>query len=78
MKGKVNNVAKEYLKCGAEKKFTVIKNENIEKLPFGDIFALQTVLDKLPQNSNEYIVINTDEPYISEIIDILKKNNAWG
>lgn len=26
----------------------------------------------------EYLVINTDEPYIQEIIDVLKKHNHWG
>jgi hypothetical protein len=28
--------------------------------------------------TNKYIVINTDEPYIQEIIDIMKKHGHWG
>jgi len=27
---------------------------------------------------NNYIVINTDEPYAHEIVEILKKNGHWG
>lgn len=26
----------------------------------------------------EYLVINTDEPYAPEIIEILKRNDHWG
>lgn len=27
--------------------------------------------------SPEYIVINTDEPYIDEIVEVLKKHGCW-
>ena len=33
--------------------------------------------DKNGRKENTYIVINTDEPYIQEIIDILKKYGHW-
>jgi hypothetical protein len=28
--------------------------------------------------SNDYIVVNIDEPYIQEIIDVLKRHGHWG
>lgn len=30
------------------------------------------------KTDNEYIVINKDEPYANEVIDILKRNGHWG
>ena len=29
------------------------------------------------KEENKYIVINTDEPYAEEVIDILRKNGHW-
>ena len=75
------------LKCGGLKKFTVIKDEDIGKYMSGmqEYILHQSLRDicegrrKDGKNSfNEYIVINTDEPYINEIIEILKKNGHWG
>jgi hypothetical protein len=31
-----------------------------------------------PKGKNTYIVINTDEPYTDQIIDIMKTNGHWG
>jgi hypothetical protein len=33
---------------------------------------------KLPASKNTYLVINTDEPYADEVIEILKRNGHWG
>jgi hypothetical protein len=33
--------------------------------------------DALDKKENTYLVINTDEPYADEIIEILKKNGHW-
>lgn len=54
-----NKLSDEYLKCGAKKKFIVLK------------------ADGTPTD-HEYLVINTDEPYIQDIIEIMKKNGQWG
>lgn len=72
---------------GMEMKFTVIKNEDVEKYLNGnDKSELSRLLWKIEQGryeegkeaTNTYLTINTDEPYISEIIDILKANRQWG
>lgn len=33
---------------------------------------------KPPAVNNTYLVINTDEPYADEVIEILKRNGHWG
>ena len=33
--------------------------------------------DKGKSRMNEYLVINTDENYAEDVVDILKKNNHW-
>jgi len=40
---------------------------------------LQDYSCELPEEKrqNEYLVINTDEPYAEEIIEILKRNGHW-
>lgn len=84
----------EYLKCGAKRKFMVFKIEYLDILCANQIIknAFQTIcggyddIRRRVKNSEgkadlpdpEYLVINTDEPYINEIIEILKKNNHWG
>lgn len=75
------------LKCGAKRKFFVL---NLEKLDDDSIhskdvaditFGLTEIENALSHyediKNKEYIVINTDEPYINEVIDILKKNGHW-
>jgi len=77
----------EELKCGGIEKFIVIKKDDLngslsmlEKKQLtcilSNIFDWRLRTNKKPDN--EYIVINTDEPYVNEIIEILKKNNQWG
>jgi len=43
----------------------IIKNIRISRVKF----------NKKP--SNQYLVINIDEPYAGEVIEILKKNRHW-
>jgi len=74
------------LKGGNFDKFTVLKNEEVEKYlsPLAK-HRLQQLLDvinhcRIRDNKplNTYLVINTDEPYADEVIEILKKNGHWG
>lgn len=74
------------LKCGTKQKYVVIKIEDIQNY-FSDIkqHDLLNLLEYLSvcrkedeKKENEYIVINTDEPYAEGVIDILKRNGHWG
>ena len=75
-----------YLRCGAKRKFIVFKLEDVEKLGHYYQRALEEVAYIIERNrraneqtvDNEYLVINTDEPYRDEIIDVLKRNGHWG
>ncbi|MDR0269604.1 hypothetical protein [Paenibacillus sp.] len=70
-----------------EAKFTVIKNDDIERyLDARDKSELSRILWKIEQSryeegkeaSNTYLVVNVDEPYAPKIIEIMKANNHWG
>lgn len=73
---------------GGKHKFVVIKIEDLIKYvksPFkiamldndlGDIRKGREADGKTP--INEYLVVNLDEPYASEIIEIMKRNGHWG
>ncbi len=72
---------------GMEIKFTVVKNEDVEKhLDDSDKSELSRILWKIEQGryeegkeaTNTYLVINVDEPYTHEIINIMKANGHWG
>ncbi|ETT30298.1 hypothetical protein C161_27623 [Paenibacillus sp. FSL R5-192] len=68
-------------------KFTVIKNEDVEKhLDELDKSELCRILRKI-QNSrleegksalNTYLVVNTDEDYAGDILRLLQENGHWG
>lgn len=71
---------------GMEMKFTVIKNDDIERyLDARDKSELSRILWKIEQGryeegkeaSNTYLVVNVDEPYAPKIIEIMKANNHW-
>lgn len=75
------------LKCGGLNKFIVIKREDVPAyLDRVERDILSRMLKKIAScrrrkkknADNEYLVINTDEPYASEIIEILKRNGDWG
>ena len=65
---------------------TVFKNEDIinylkaeqikELSDISRIISYRRDLDN--KSDNEYLIINTDEPYALEIVEILKKNGHWG
>jgi hypothetical protein len=70
---------KKLLRCGAQNKFIVIKREDASNFLTRvqrDILLriLKTItssrLKKGKKIDNEYLVINTDEPYANEVIDI--------
>lgn len=70
---------------GISHKFTVFKNEDLKKLPktmqtqielAGDMIVHNRVGEGKPESI--YVVINTDEPYVDEVIDILKRYGHWG
>lgn len=78
----------ELMKCGGERKFVVIKIDDYKKYINSDFkgLMLDNDLDDIKAGrladgkdpSPEYIVINTDEPYIDEIINVLKRHGHWG
>lgn len=75
------------LKCGAKRKFFVLNLEkaeekihpmDLDRIEFG-LTEIDFALSSYPDiKAKEYLVINTDEPYAEEVIDILKRNGHWG
>lgn len=76
-----------YLQCGGLRKHIVIKIDDLKYI--NSVFKVAMLENDLKdieearkaegKNScPEYLVINTDEPYASEIIEILKRNGHWG
>lgn len=70
---------------GMQMKFTVLKNEDIEKLDPEVRHLLnyaighyQKLRRKEGKKENTYLMINMDEPYIGEVIEIMKKHGHWG
>lgn len=76
------------MKCGGVRKYIVIKIEDYAKYVNSGIKAalLQNDLEDIEAGRKadgkepcpEYIVINTDEPYTQEVIEIMKRNGHWG
>jgi hypothetical protein len=76
------------MKCGGVQKHIVIKWADFVKYinngfktamlknDLEDIQAGRKADGKEP--CPEYIVVNTDEPYANEIIEVLKQHGAWG
>lgn len=75
---------------GKERRYTIINERDVKKyLSIGEQQDLAIVLDRMLGNiehgrekdgkkpCNSYIVINTDEPYINKIIDVMKRNGDW-
>jgi len=67
-------------------KFLVLKNEDLNKyLNFEDELALHNVVQSVDAGrmldgkveDNHYLVINQDEPYAAEVIEIMKKHGHW-
>lgn len=65
---------------------TVVKDTDIEKyLDKKDQVAFEDCVGQIQigralegRGNSKYIVINTDEPYIEDVIEILKRNGNWG
>lgn len=77
----------ERLQCGGLKKFIVVKRDDLNKyIRPSTRFTFDNILEKIKFDrlqdgkniENEYIVINTDEPYAPEVIEIMKRNGHWG
>lgn len=75
---------------GMKNKFVVIKREDLQR--YTNAAATGVMIDwlaelidkgrlasgKTPASNNRYLVINTDEPYADEIIEIMKRYGHWG
>lgn len=63
---------------GGNNKFIVLNREKVDKsCDEQDKKDLQRISDKINSN-NEYLVVNLDEPYAEEVIEILKRHGHWG
>lgn len=78
---------KKFLKGGKFDKFLVLKSDDIQRhLSDPDKMKLTELAEKVCDGrhkegkpwSNTYLVINTDESYAPEIVEVLKRNGHWG
>ncbi|AIW03240.1 hypothetical protein CPT_Mater83 [Bacillus phage Mater] len=67
-------------------KFLVLKNDDLDRYLDAelenDLYNIVQTVDagrmvEGKVEDNHYIIINKDEPYIQEIIDVLKRHNHW-
>ena len=70
---------------GMKDKFIVIKKDDVDYLAEYEKEYLEESIDRIAyrrmidgRKNNSYIVINTDESYADEVIEILKRNGHWG
>lgn len=78
------------IKEGFKRRYTIINEKDYEKyvsshakLRFEN--AIDYVIEEIESGRelegkkpfNNYVVINLDEPYINEIVEIMKRNNHW-
>lgn len=84
---KRNALVSDFTSGGDFNKFTVIKNDDLKKyINQDDVLDLEIILEEIgnrredegKSRHNTYLVINTDEPYAPEIIEIIKRNGHWG
>ena len=79
------------VKEGFKRRFTVINERDLHRyLEDEEIEQFEEAFDKIAEkieygrssegkkSFNSYVVINLDEPYIDEIIEIMKRNGHWG
>lgn len=79
------------VKEGFKRRYTVLNERDYQKYvdedlkeEFDEIF--NEVLKKIEEGRildgkksfNNYVVINLDEPYIDEVIEVMKRNGHWG
>lgn len=72
---------------GMREKFIVIKHDDFDKVATpDDMNAHSKLVHKIKHHResqgkksfNQYLVINTDEPYVDEVIEIMKRHGHWG
>lgn len=71
---------------GMNKKFVVFKKDDLRYLDgeeYENFLACQDavylgLLRDKKNTEKTYLVINTDEPYVDEVIEILKRHGHWG
>lgn len=71
---------------GFKEKFIVFKIEEVNKYITNegkfDLDIISEIINRERAKENKplntYLVINTDEPYADEVIEILKRNGHWG
>ena len=77
----------DFLKGGAFDKYFVLKTNDIERYlsqyASGYLYNLGEQIEKARWDNeskfpNRYLVVNVDEPYAPEIVEILKRNGHWG
>jgi hypothetical protein len=79
------------VKEGFKRRFTVINERDLHRyLEDEEIEEFEETFNKIAEKIeygresekkkpfNSYVVINLDEPYIDEIIEIMKRNGHWG
>jgi len=79
-------MSKDILQGGDFNKFVVIKNEDMDNYStYSDINNIDMILLNIRSGRrkdnkalNNYIVINIDEEYAPEVIEILKRYKHWG
>lgn len=77
----------DFLKGGDFSKYMVLKTDDVDKyLSESELRKLYEFFDAIADRrqidgkarGNTYLVVNTDEPYALEIVEILKCNGHWG
>jgi hypothetical protein len=71
---------------GMKMKYLVLKHDDVNRyLGAGSKIELATASTTIQQSrmiegksDNDYLVINTDEPYADEVIEIMKRHGHWG
>lgn len=75
------------IKEGFKRRFTIIKEQDLERYCSEEqINQLGNILEEIQLGReldnknpfNSYVVINLDEPYLGEIVEIMKRNGDWG
>ncbi|WP_018306316.1 hypothetical protein [Desulfitobacterium hafniense] len=72
---------------GMQEKFLVLKVDDIKgyatKSQKRELTGLMNRIEWMRKSAgksvgNKYLVINTDEPYAPEVVDIMKRHGHWG
>jgi len=79
------------IKEGFERRYTILNERDYQKYVHEELkekfeLIFGEVLDTIEQGRvkdgkhpfNNYVVINLDEPYIDEIVEIMKRHGHWG